>query len=1044
MAEITYTGLLALVEQDGFQTVRRSTSRGGQYNGPCPWCGGEDRFRVQPHHGSYGWFACSQCGRRGSAIDYLIQKRGLPKQQALTVVGWKPKDAGESPSLTPAYALDERPRWNEPPVLWQRAARDFYHACQETLWSKAGHAALDYLRGRGFSDSTIERARLGYHAQECYGAAQVWGTDKPIKLWQGIVIPWIIEGKLWRLTIRNERVSSGIGRYRQISGGSNGLYLAGLLQQKRPVVIVTEGEFDALSIMQACGKEVAAVATGTTQGGHTPRWVSLLARQEQVLLAFDNEEKGESAARWWLQRLSNARRLRPLWKDTNQMLQDGADLRAWVEAGRDSFTDPALEASGTSAGTPSEDESTALHLISPSLAHLTRVSTFLSIVAELTETFRQAPGKMALDLETTGLDARRHRVVSLALGTPGKVSILDLRPYYALPPAQQQNWQQALRSLLQPRGMVWIGHNLKFDWLFLAVHFGVQLGVKSGDLYDTMLVEQVLQGAGWCKPQESVALQETAARYQIQVSKEARSWFEKLDERPEEWAAPFPPEQLRYMVQDIETPFQIAEQQTSLLERYEVRKVAELENACLPAVAAMEARGALIDRERWLQVLHVKQARRATLAQELQKTLGQALQAERQVREAEMQTYQQALREEEKRLMHLYASDVQARRQPWEAFHAERIARWKREHCEPRKPLLAGRKEPINLGSSAQVVEALNHLGIVVTSTREEVLEEYAPRYPLVAQFLAWRKLDHFCHSFGENLLAHVQEEGRIYAHFAQIGAVSGRIICSRPNLQQIPKKREQEPEGEDIRRCFIAPPGYQFLKSDLSNIELRILAEVSEDPTMLRFFAEGKDLHAETARLMFHLPPDTDTKKYLHRGVTVREIAKTINYGLSYGMGASRLAQRLNIPREDARELMRAYFATYSGVDRWLRRAGQRVRKQGYAASLAGRKRLFIFEGADQARQASMERMARNHPIQATNADILKQALSMLIDVLPEEAHLVLAVHDEIVLECPEPLIEDTERLLKAVLIEACRTYLKVVRIPEPEVLIAPYWKKE
>src|SRR5258708_38693784 len=109
----------------------------------------------------------------------------------------------------------------------------------------------------------------------------------------------------------------------------------------------------------------------------------------------------------------------------------------------------------------------------------------------------------------------------------------------------------------------------------------------------------------------------------------------------------------------------------------------------------------------------------------------------------------------------------------------------------------------------------------------------------------------------------------------------------------------------------------------------------------------------------------------------------------------------------------------------------------------MAGRKRDFTLEGVDRAQRASMERMARNHPIQAPNADILKCALSMLVDLLPDGAHLVLAVHDEIVLECPEPLIEDATVLLKEVLVEACRTCLKVVHIPEPEVLIAPYWQK-
>lgn len=1042
MEEINYIDLLALVEQDGFHAVRTSTSRSGQYNGPCPWCAGEDRFRVQPNHGPYGWFACAQCGRRGTAIDYLMLKRNLSKREALAAVSWKPKGERESESLTPDSAFNERPQWDAPPAHWQQAARDFYRACQETLWSEAGRAALDYLRGRGLKDSTIERTMLGYHAQERYGAAHVWGRPKPVKLWQGIVIPWLSSGAVWRLTIRDEQIASGIGRYRQVSGGSNGLYLADALRHKRPVAVVTEGEFDALSVAQVCGKQVAVVATGTTQGGHAPPWISLLAQQPRVLIAFDGEEKGDNAALWWLERLGNAQRLRPLWKDANQMLQDGADLRAWIASSGVNLAE-AAGAVTVQTKAPAYTRET-LCQISPALVHLTQDSTFLSVVTELTEACRQAPGRMALDLETTGLDARRHKVVSLALGIPGKVSLLDLRPYYTLPEAEQEHWRQAIRTLLQTIGMVWIGQNLKFDWCFLAVHFGVQLGIRRGDVYDSMLVEQVLQGAKWGKVRGSVGLRDIAARYQISVSKEERSWFEKLDERPEDWTAPFPAEQLRYMIQDIEVPFQIAERQALPLKQYCVEAVARLENESLPAIAAMEAHGALVDQERWREVLRAKQSRRAALEQELVTTLGRALEAVRQQQKAERATYQQALLAEETRLMHVYTSDAEARRaHSWQAFRTEGLARWKQEHPEPPKLPAAAQKGLINLRSAEQVKEALAQLGVRVSSTKKEVLEECAASTPLIARFLAWRKLDDFCQDFGENLLAKIAEDGRIYAHFAQVGAVSGRIICSNPNLQQIPKRREQEPEEEDIRRCFMAPAGSQLLKADLSNIELRILAEMSRDQTMLRFFAEGRDLHAETAKLMFHLPPDTNTKKHLHQGVAVREIAKTINYGLSYGMSAFSLAQRVKVSLEEARELMRIHFATYPAANRWLRQTVRRVSTQGYVASLAGRRRAFTIEDVDQARRYSIERMARNHPIQATNADILKCALSMLGDVLPDGAHLMLAVHDEIVIECPEPLIEEATLLLKDVLVEACRTYLKVVHIPEPEVLIAPYWQK-
>ncbi|MGH2506892.1 MAG: DNA polymerase [Ktedonobacteraceae bacterium] len=692
-----------------------------------------------------------------------------------------------------------------------------------------------------------------------------------------------------------------------------------------------------------------------------------------------------------------------------------------------------------------------------SLARLSNRETFLQDVAALSQELLTLPSPRfaALDLETTGLDARKQRVVSLALGVPGRVSILDLRPYYGLASEQQTAWRVALQELLHrdfERVLTWVGQNLKFDWHFLAHHFGVQLN----PVYDIMLVEQVLfgQDPGQGSQRHSFSLREIAGRYQrtlsaeasakLAVSKEERSWFVDLDQRPDAWAAPFPEEQVRYMCQDIEVPYRIMRLQQPMLLRQNLVDVAHLENNCLPAIAAMEVQGVLVDRAGWQHALQQKHARRAELETALVATLGQALQAVYQAQHTAYRSYQRELLLEEKRLMHLYAtSDGLRRTHTWEVYRAQEIGRWQRQHVPPHKPSNAA-QTPINLGSSAQVIAALAQLDIVVPSIREEVLEEHARQQQLIAQLLEWRKLQHFCNSFGENILAYIQDDGRIHAHFAQIGAVSGRIICRNPNLQQMPKKREEEAEDEDIRRCFVAPMGHMLLKVDLSNIELRILAEVAQDETMLRFFAEGRDLHAETAKLMFHLPPETNTKEHLYNGVVVREIAKTINYGLAYGMGVQGLASRVNVPDDEARDLMHAYFRTYPSVNRWLRQAATTARKQGYSASLAGRKRFLSFEGLDEAQSAALSRIARNHPIQATNADILKYALTILYDVLPSiNAQTILAVHDEIVLECPIAHVEEATALLKEGLLWACRAYLKVVSIPEPEVLVAGYWKK-
>jgi len=379
----------------------------------------------------------------------------------------------------------------------------------------------------------------------------------------------------------------------------------------------------------------------------------------------------------------------------------------------------------------------------------------------------------------------------------------------------------------------------------------------------------------------------------------------------------------------------------------------------------------------------------------------------------------------------------------WLPFQTAGLKAWDAFHPEPRKPQTPLRA--IKLSSPWQVKEALGYLGIEVESTQEEVLEAYTRQYPIVERLLAWRKVNHFCHTFGENMLAHINKaDKRIHASFFQVNAVSGRITCREPNLQQIPKQPAQGREEEDVRRCFIAPEGSHILTADLSNIELRILAEVSGDPTMLQLFDQGKDMHADTARAMFGLSADSDPRQHLHHGVAVREIAKTINFGLIYGMGVLGLANRIGVSTEEAQKLVLRYFATYVGVDTWLRQATQQAIKSGYASTLAGRKRFFTLASTDKARRATTERSIRNHPIQGTNADILKRALALLYAALPERVHLLLCVHDEIVLECPEDLLEGAERILKEAMVRACRDFLKVVAIPEPEVVVGNSWIKK
>jgi 5S rRNA maturation endonuclease (ribonuclease M5) len=330
--------LLAEMERDGFSTSRKSTSRSGQYNGHCIFsCGGlgRDRLRVQPNYGEFGWFACSVCGTKGTGIDYLMIKRGWSKNEALKYVGWKPRDGSTPRFVIPRHILagEVNPTHEAPCKEWQTLAKAFTKCSMDILWSAQGKEALEYLHSRGLKDETIQAAQLGYNPAELRQSAGKWGLKQHSILAPGIVIPWFLgEGEIWRITIRDETVPEGVkeGRYKQVSGGSNGLYLGYLLGYDRPVIVV-EGEFDALSIAQEAGHDVSVVATGSTEGSHTARWIAALARKDLVLVAFDAEEKGDKAAQWWIDRLENAHRLRPWWGDANQMLQDEIDLlNDWI------------------------------------------------------------------------------------------------------------------------------------------------------------------------------------------------------------------------------------------------------------------------------------------------------------------------------------------------------------------------------------------------------------------------------------------------------------------------------------------------------------------------------------------------------------------------------------------------------------------------------------------------------------------------------------------------------------------------------------------
>ncbi|UUX95509.1 DNA polymerase I [Aquabacterium sp. J223] len=331
---------------------------------------------------------------------------------------------------------------------------------------------------------------------------------------------------------------------------------------------------------------------------------------------------------------------------------------------------------------------------------------------------------------------------------------------------------------------------------------------------------------------------------------------------------------------------------------------------------------------------------------------------------------------------------------------AERMVELERQAYE-----LAG--QPFNLGSPKQICEILfTKAGLPVIkktasgapSTDEEVLEKLAQDHPLPARLLEHRGLAKLKGTYTDKLPLMVNPEtGRVHTTYAQAVAVTGRLSSNEPNLQNIPIRT---PEGRRVREAFVAPPGHVIASADYSQIELRIMAHISGDEALQRAFSERLDVHRATAAEVFGLPPDQVSSEQ-------RRYAKTINFGLIYGMSAFGLAAALGIERSAATAYIERYFQRYPGVKRYMDETKAQAQAQGYVETLFGRRiELPEIRGGSGPRRAAAERQAINAPMQGTAADIVKLAMIAVQDALDAaklRTKMILQVHDELVFEAPE-----------------------------------------
>ncbi|KKQ82178.1 MAG: hypothetical protein UT04_C0060G0008, partial [Candidatus Daviesbacteria bacterium GW2011_GWF2_38_7] len=329
-------------------------------------------------------------------------------------------------------------------------------------------------------------------------------------------------------------------------------------------------------------------------------------------------------------------------------------------------------------------------------------------------------------------------------------------------------------------------------------------------------------------------------------------------------------------------------------------------------------------------------------------------------------------------------------------------------------------------------------------STDEDTLRELSSAHPAISLLLQYRQLFKLVSTYIDALPKAVAEDGRIHSTFNVEGAATGRISSKDPNLQNIPVKGEA---GSEIRKAFIAPKGKILLAADYSQIELRIMAHLADDPGLKEAFKKGVDIHTATASKVFSIPLGKVTKEQ-------RMVGKTINFATLYGQGPRALSRQLSVPFEIAQQYILEYFAQFPKVKEWMEQTLAFGYERGFVETIWGRKRYIPELKADNRMiKSAGERAAVNHPVQGTAADMIKKAMveidkellavsgsqlaANIQQPIAKSCRLILQVHDELLFECDPKCVEDVAKMVKGRMEDALKLSVPVV----VDLKVGPNW---
>lgn len=292
-------------------------------------------------------------------------------------------------------------------------------------------------------------------------------------------------------------------------------------------------------------------------------------------------------------------------------------------------------------------------------------------------------------------------------------------------------------------------------------------------------------------------------------------------------------------------------------------------------------------------------------------------------------------------------------------------------------------------------------------STAADVLDKLAPEYPIVSDILEYRQMTKLKSTYADGLANYIASDGRIHGKFHQTITATGRISSTEPNLQNIPIRMEL---GRMIRKVFVPEEGFVFLDADYSQIELRVLAHLSDDEMLIQAYQDAQDIHTITASQVFHVAPEAVTP-------LLRRNAKAVNFGIVYGISSFGLSQDLSITRKEAQEYIEQYFKTYPGIKRFLDTAVEDAKKNGYVTTMFGRRRpVPELQSSNFMQRSFGERVAMNAPIQGTAADIIKIAMNRVNEYLRSHnmrSRLILQVHDELLVETAREELDEVRAIM-------------------------------